>query len=203
MSAALFVAIAVCATLATVGFGPTVLESARHLRRGPQSGGPPDERHTKPSDYDPGRERRAERKARELLRDAVGPEESEMYERLGFLRVVGRRDGEEAGYAYLIYPHRPIVAYDTTTGELLSEYCVGFPDREESAHGSRLPDADDVLAKWMSLHGDERALISDANMHLPGRQVDPGQVHRDLRRLREWDARGTARLAAPNERGAP
>ena len=27
-------------------------------------------------------------------------------------------------------------------------------------------------------------------MHLPGRQVDPGQVRRDLARLREWRARG-------------
>ncbi len=105
---------------------------------------------------------------------------------LGFLRVRGRaRDGGE--YGYLIYPHRPIVAYDAETGELLSEYCVGFPDRAETAFGSRLPDADDVLAKWMSLHGDERGLISGANMHLPGRQVDPEQVRRDLRRLREWD----------------
>jgi hypothetical protein len=111
-----------------------------------------------------------------------------MYASLGFLRVRGRaRDGHE--YGYLIYPHRPIVAYDAQTGELLSEYCVGFPDTAETAYGSRLPDADDVLAKWMSLHGDERGLIAGANMHLPGRQVDPGQVRRDLRRLREWESR--------------
>ena len=118
-----------------------------------------------------------------------------MYAALGFLRVRGKaRDGGE--YGYLIYPHRPIVAYDAQTGELLSEYCVGFPDHAERAFGSRLPDADDVLAKWMSLHGDERGLIADANMHLPGRQIDPGQVRRDLRRLREWEARSAPIEAA-------
>jgi hypothetical protein len=171
--------------LAVAGFGPTLRERLRRRaddrrRTAAPVGGA--------AAYDPGRERRAERKALELLRAAVGEEEYAMYASLGFLHVRGRaRDGAE--YGYLIYPHRPIVAYDAGTGELLSEYCVGFPDRDESAFGSRLPDADDVLAKWMSLHGDERGLISGANMHLPGRQLDPGQVKRDLRRLREWEGR--------------
>ena len=52
---------------------------------------------------------------------------------------------------------------------------------------SRLPDSDDVLAKWMALTGDERRLIRDANVHLPGRQIDPSRVRRDLWRLAEWD----------------
>jgi hypothetical protein len=81
------------------------------------------------------------------------------------------------------------VAYDTETGELLNEYCVGFPDRSESSAEQRLPDADDVLAKWMSLRAGERRLISVANMHVPGRQLDPGQVRRDLLRMRDWRAR--------------
>ena len=38
-----------------------------------------------------------------------------------------------------------------SSGELLNEYCVGFPDRSEPSPSQRLPDADDVLAKWMSL----------------------------------------------------
>ena len=46
-----------------------------------------------------------------------------------------------------------------------------------------------MLAKWIALTGDERRLLSDANMHLPGRQVDPSQARRDLRRLRAWEAR--------------
>ena len=37
-----------------------------------------------------------------------------------------------------------------------------------------------MLAKWIALSGDERDLIADANMHLPGRQVDPGHIRRDL-----------------------
>jgi hypothetical protein len=96
-------------------------------------------------------------------------------------------DEPPAPYAYLIYPHKPVVAYVPATGRLLSEYCVEFPDLAGAISDTRLPDSDDVLAKWMALTGDERRLISDANMHLPGRQVDPGRVRRDLWRLAEWD----------------
>ncbi len=39
----------------------------------------------------------------------------------------------------------------------------------------------------MALTGDERRLIGEANMHLPGRQVDPGRVRRDLARLARWE----------------
>jgi hypothetical protein len=44
-----------------------------------------------------------------------------------------------------------------------------------------------VLAKWMALRADERRLIGEANMHLPGRQVDPERVRRDLDRLARWE----------------
>jgi hypothetical protein len=164
---------------------------------------------------DPGRERRAEQRARELLRSCVNDEEWAMYRDLGFIRVNGRlsRKGrgergqvEDAGaaagavaeadsgaspepppYAYLIYPHKPIVAYVPKTGRLLSEYCVEFPDLTGAISQTRLPDSDDVLAKWMALTGDEERLIRNANMHLPGRQVDPNRVRRDLWRLSEWE----------------
>ena len=39
----------------------------------------------------------------------------------------------------------------------------------------------------MALSADERRLIADANMHLPGRQVDPERVRRDLQRLARWE----------------
>ena len=81
---------------------------------------------------------------------------------------------------------------------LLNEYCVEFPDETRPYGIGRLPDSDDVLAKWMALTGDERRLISTANMHLPGRQVDPKQVRRDLWRLAQWER---ARLAAQPRRG--
>ena len=136
--------------------------------------------------YDPGRERRAERKARELMRSIVSEAEYEMYEDLGFISVEGREAG--SGYAYLLYPHRPIVAYATATGELLNEYCVAFRDESDPTVGVRLPDADDVLAKWMSIRSGERNLIAKANMHVPGRQLDPDQVRRDLHTLRAWVA---------------
>jgi hypothetical protein len=143
--------------------------------------------------YDPGRERRAEQRARELLRSCVGLKDWEMYRDLGVLRVFGpARDGHRdapAPYAYLIYPHKPIVAYVPETGELLNEYCVAFPDESRPYGSPRLPDSDDVLAKWMALAGDERGLIGEANMHLPGRQVDPERVRRDLLRIERWERR--------------
>jgi hypothetical protein len=138
---------------------------------------------------DPGVERRAERRARSLLRSVVNDEEWEMYRDLGFIRMVGSRTGDGAGrgYCYLIYPHKPILAYLEGSNSLLSEYCVEFPDREERLYGPKLPDSDDVLAKWMMIRADEERLIRGANMHLPGRQVDPQQVRRDLWRLAEWE----------------
>jgi hypothetical protein len=183
MTATAAAILAALAVLAALAFGPDLRRRLRvrradasrlHPRRQPR--------------YDPGRERRAEQKAQELLRSVVGEEAYRMYRALGFIRVRGGA-GVTAGYCYLLYPHRPIVAYDEASGELLNEYCVGFPDSSDPGAGTRLPDSDDVLAKWMALRGNERGLIADSNMHFPGRQVDPSQVRRDLRRLREWDGR--------------
>jgi hypothetical protein len=141
--------------------------------------------------YDPGRERRAELRARALLRSCIDERDWAMYRDLGFLRVWGglgeHGQGEHASYAYLIYPHRPLVAFVPQTSALLNEYCIAFPDLSRPYGSSRLPDSDDVLAKWMALTADERRLIADANMHLPGRQIDPGRVRRDLLRLARWE----------------
>jgi hypothetical protein len=147
------------------------------------------------SGYDPGRERRAEQRARALLRSCVDEDAWEMYRDLGFLRVWGGLGdrGHGASYAYLIYPHKPIVAYLPQTGELLNEYCVAFPDHSRPYGSARLPDSDDVLAKWMALTADERHLIAEANMHLPGRQVDPERVRRDLLRLAGWERQRVGR----------
>jgi hypothetical protein len=155
--------------------------------------------HAERLGYDPGRELRAEQRARALLRSCVDPHDWAMYSELGFLRVAGRLGEQAAGaepaYAYLIYPHKPVVAYVPATGELLSEYCVAFPDHSAPYGSARLPDSDDVLAKWMALTADERWLVGEANMHLPGRQVDPDRVRRDLDRLARWEAQRTARSA--------
>jgi hypothetical protein len=144
--------------------------------------------------YDPGRERRAEQRARELLRSCVNAEEWAMYRDLGFIRVAGkhaRRDADRGGrgpaYAYLIYAHKPIVAFVPGSGQLLSEYCVEFPDMSGGRH--RLPASDDVLAKWMAITSDEDRVIRRANMHLVGRQLDPARIRRDLWRLAEWERR--------------
>src|SRR3954451_10601915 len=96
--------------------------------------------------HDPGRERRAEQRARELLRSCVNAEEWAMYRDLGFIRVGGkhaRRNADRSGggppYAYLISAHKPIVAYVPSSGQLLSEYCVEFPDMTGSGGRHRLP----------------------------------------------------------------
>jgi len=147
--------------------------------------------------YDPGRERRAEQRARELLRSCVNDEEWAMYRDLGFIRVGGKHARRESdprsasgfAYAYLVYPHKPIVAYVPESGQLLSEYCVEFPDLTGAGGRHRLPASDDVLAKWMALTSDEDRVIRRANMHLVGRQLDPARVRRDLWRLAEWERR--------------
>jgi hypothetical protein len=108
------------------------------------------------SGYDPGRERRAEQRARALLRSCVDEDLPQ-------------------------------------TGELLNEYCVAFPDHSRPYGSARLPDSDDVLAKWMALTADERHLIAEANMHLPGRQVDPERMRRDLLRLAGWERQRVGR----------
>jgi hypothetical protein len=166
---------------------PTLKRGLTHARELWRARG----RASAPSGYDPGRERRAEQRARELLRSCVSEEDWALYRDLGFLRVWGGLGAgtqrEHVPYAYLIYPHKPIVAYVPATGELLNEYCVAFPDHSKPYGSARLPDSDDVLAKWMALTADERRLVGEANMHLPGRQVDPDRVRRDLARLRRWE----------------
>ena len=151
--------------------------------------------------YDPGRERRAEQRARELLRSCVNDEEWAMYRDLGFIRVAAgapEPDGADGrAYAYLIYPHKPIVAYVPESGRLLSEYCVEFPDLTggDAAHAAaglrrraRQVDGADRRRGARDPHGE----------HAPvGRQLDPGRVRRDLWRLAEWERRRRRPAAQP------
>jgi hypothetical protein len=116
----------------------------------------------------------AEVRARDLLRSVVGDQLADMYEALGFLATE-----EEGEFGYLVYPQRPIVSYDARTGEPLSEHCVRFPEEE-------LPDADDVLAKWMSLTADPAHFFGIAALDRMGRQHDPEMVRRDLVALNAW-----------------
>jgi hypothetical protein len=192
MSAPAFVVLALVA-LALAGYVASgEIRVIRSRRNSSRPGRRPQQR------FDPGVERRAELKARALLRSVVNPEEWEMYRDLGFIRIVGQGNGKSAesipgAFSYLIYPHKPIVAYLPGSNSLLSEYCVEFPDRSERLYGPKLPDSDDVLAKWMLIRADEEALLRGANMHLPGRQVDPQRVRRDLWRLAEWERARAAR----------
>jgi hypothetical protein len=152
-------------------------------------------------EYDPGRELRAEQRARSLLRSCVNEEDWAMYSELGFLRVWGTLETQP--YAYLIYPHKPILAYIPSTSHMLGEYCIEFPDRTRPFGSTRLPDSDDVLAKWMALTADERALIEQANMHLAGRQIRVAKARRDLVRLACWERERTeSRRRAPRRAGS-
>jgi hypothetical protein len=194
-----FSVIALVAVVLAVQLGAGELRAlrARRARRAPRR---------EAQRLDPGTERRAERRARALLKSVVNRDEWEMYRDLGFIRVVGQGPaGSKADgrFSYLIYPHKPIVAYLEASNSLLSEYCVEFPDRDERLFGPKLPDSDDVLAKWMMIKADEERLIRGANMHLPGRQVDPQQVRRDLWRLAEWERTRQGRAQPPADATEP
>lgn len=174
----------VVVALALVAFGrPLRVRLAGRLERRRRSGG----RIGEPVGD---REVEAENRAEELMISVIGADGLEAYRALGFLYAFGDPEGDgRPGYGYLIYPHRPIVSFDARSGALLSELCVRFPDTTSAGpEGERLPDADDVLAKWMAISGDELGLLAEANVHSPGRQVDPEQARRDVVKLGEWTA---------------
>jgi hypothetical protein len=191
----MLLALLALALIAVVLAAPIVLRRAKSWRARHRGRRPTNAADFDLELYDPGRERRAEQRARELLRSCVNDEEWGMYRDLGFIRVAGRHArreidrGARPAYAYLVYPQKPIVAYVPESGQLLSEYCVEFPDLNGTGGRHRLPASDDVLAKWMALTSDEDRVIRRANMHLVGRQLDPARVRRDLWRLAEWERR--------------
>ena len=150
---------------------------------------------------DPGRERRAEQRARELLRSCINAEEWSMYRELGFIRVWSGRSASGRGgeVAYLVYPHRPVVSFLASTGMPLQEYCVTFPDEPGPGGSERLPNSDDVLAKWMALTGDEARFLETANEHGAGRQIRLDQIRSDIWRLSRWE--GSRLRAAGSDNG--
>jgi len=152
--------------------------------------------------YDPGRELRAQRRAERLLEACVEREAWEMYRELGFIRVWGGLAGSGRApaveYAYLLYPHKPLVAFIPQTAEVIGEYCVSFPAQA----GGPLPAADDLLAKWLYLRADEEGLLQRANVHLFGTRHDPARVEADIRRLRAFERSWQARLHRPGREGS-
>ncbi|CAN5456127.1 hypothetical protein BH10ACT11_BH10ACT11_20000 [soil metagenome] len=130
-----------------------------------------------PGGFDVERERGAEARARELLGEVAGEQELDAYDAFGFISF----QPQGRGYGYLLYPHRPIVVFDSATEEPLGEWCVRFRDE-----GEPLPPADDVLAKWLSLSANEQGLAERANVDPLGTQIDPGHVRRDIARLGRW-----------------
>ena len=145
----------------------------------------------------------AERRSLDLLRSVVNAEEWEMFRDLGFICVAGRRRARDPDglprHRYLIYPHLPVVALLPRSLAPVREYCVRFPDRSGPGGTRLLPVGDDVLAKWMTLRGDEERLLAYANVGGAGCQVPLTRISRDLGRLARWRAQREARAAA----GAP
>ena len=134
----------VLAVLAVVGFGPALAARSRRLAGAGAEPAPPA--------YDPGRERRAEARARELLRSVVSDDEYAMYARA---RASSRSTGSERRAATATCSIRTARSSPTTprAASCSTSTASRFPDRSEPAAGERLPDADDVLAKWMALRG--------------------------------------------------
>ena len=196
----MLLALLVLAVVAVVLAAPVAIRAcARRIEAARAARRPAEER---PLDYDPGRERRAEQRARQLLRSCVNDEEWGMYRDLGFIRVAGSPAPAAARRA----ARATIAPSDTAAVRLpplpaqadrglrarrrapAQRVLRGVP-RPRPADGSRLPASDDVLAKWMALTSDESRVIGQANMHLVGRQLDPARVRRDLWRLSEWERR--------------
>ena len=124
----------------------------------------------------------------------VNREDWEMYRDLGFIRVAGRmaRARRPASYCYLIYPHQPIVAYLPEIEQPAERVLRRVPrPRRRRTTAPRLPDSDDVLAKWMMIKADEERLMRGANMHLPGTAGRSATgASRPLDGLREWERQG-------------
>ena len=144
------------------------------------------------SAYDPGRERRAEQRAKELLKSCVNEEEWEMYRDLGLIRVWGAEnlDKELRGvpYAYLDLPaqaDRGLPAADRPPAQRVLRRVPGRVQAVRQLAAARTPTTSSPSG-WRS-RATNAASSPRANMHLPGRQVDPKQIQRDIWRLGRWE----------------
>jgi hypothetical protein len=104
----------------------------------------------------------------------------------GACRVARAGDDPRAGalYAYLVYPHRPIVACLPQT-ELLNEYRVESWTRRALNAARAGPDSDDVLAGWRS-PATSSTSSPPRTCTCPAARSTP-QVRRDLWRLGQWE----------------
>ena len=178
------------------------LEARRARRRAPR--GP------SAHGYDPGRERRAEQRARELLqvlrqRGGVGDvPRPRLPPRLG---RPGR--GPEAPRA--TWGASPTPTSSTPTSRSWPTCRRPASCSTSTASSSRTrrgrtarrgcPTPTTCSPSGWRSRATSARLITEANMHLPGRQVDPRQVQRDLWRLGQWERE---RLAArPRREAAP
>ena len=156
----------VLGALAVVGFGPALAERWRRRR--------PAEPRTRRRRLRPGSRapRRARARASSCARSSR--RRSTRCTRSSASSRSAGGNGEQ-GYGYLLYPHRPIVAYDTAIRRAPERVLRRLPRslravaRPAAARRRRRARQVDVAA------GGERELISVANMHVPGRQLDPAR----------------------------
>jgi len=92
----------------------------------------------------------AEKKAKELLLDLIGPEEMKVYERTGRLFVRGKKHDyivQKSGYVKQIKK------------DIVTDLCVHLKDR------NKFPDTDNVVALKLAIEAEEDNVIKMANDH--------------------------------------
>src|SRR3954465_15232555 len=91
--------------------------------------------------YDPGRERRAEQRARELLRSCVNDEEWGMYRDLGFIRVQGRLWRKDRASADEEAPNGSLAVDDVEEDERdlegMNDEDLGFAGPDDATESDR------------------------------------------------------------------
>ena len=134
-----------------------------------------------------------------------------MYRDLGFIRVWGgqagpRRRGARPARRPVRLPRSIRTSRSSPTcrrpASSSTSTASSSPTRRGPYGSALLPDSDDVLAKWMALRGDERGLIAEANLHLPGPPDRPPSGPARHLAPRPLGARATRR-AAPRPGGGP
>ena len=169
---------------------------------------PPARAHRADRGYDPGRERRAEQRARELLRSCVNEEEWAMYRDLGFIRVWGAGQADRPGarrrrrrrWRALRLPHLSRTSRSSPTcpqtGRAAERVLRRVPRRDAAL---RQRAAARLRRRAGQVDGADRrrAAADRRRQHAPARPPGrPAQVRRDLWRLRQWERERDAPRAA-------
>ena len=111
---------------------------------------------------------RAPRRAPRPRADALGLDDATITSELGFISVPGRGD-PASGYALPGLPAPPARRLRHRRRRAADRVLRRLPTDD----GERLPDADDVLAKWIALQRRRARADRDANIIRPGARSTP------------------------------